>query len=187
MSGRPALFLDRDGVINIDHGYVCRPDEFEFLEGIFELCRTAQGLGYLLIVITNQAGIGRGYYSENDFHLLTDWMCDAFAREGVTIDGVYFCPYHPEHGVGDYKIDSPCRKPAPGMLLQASKEHDIDLSRSVLIGDKESDIQAGIAAGVGLNLLYGPQPRANRSPETIASLLEAIPKLSLSRRHSDQI
>jgi len=181
MSGRPALFLDRDGVINVDHNYVFRPAEFEFIDGIFELCRTAQGLGYLLIVITNQAGIGRGYYSEADFHLLTDWMCDAFAREDVTIDGVYFCPYHPEHGVGEYKIDSPCRKPAPGMLLQAAKELDIDLRRSVLIGDKESDIQAGMAAGVGLNLLYGHEPLSNKNVEALASLLDAIPRLSSSR------
>ena len=180
MSGRPALFLDRDGVININHGYVCRPEEFEFIDGIFELCRTAQGLRYLLIVITNQAGIGRGYYSEADFHLLTDWMRDVFAREGVTIDGVYFCPYHPEHGVGDYKIESPCRKPAPGMLLQAAKEFEIDLSRSILIGDKESDIQAGMAAGVGLNLLYSQEPLSNKNVVALANLLDAIPRLTSS-------
>jgi D-glycero-D-manno-heptose 1,7-bisphosphate phosphatase len=107
-------------------------------------------------------------------------MRDAFAREGVTIDGVYFCPYHPEHGVGDYKIDSPCRKPAPGMLLQAAKEFEIDLSRSILIGDKESDIQAGMAAGVGLNLLYSQEPLSNKKVVALASLLDAIPRLSSS-------
>ena len=182
MSGNPALFLDRDGVINVDHGYVYRPEDFEFIDGVFELCRTARGLGYLLIVITNQAGIGRGYYSEADYHLLTDWMRNIFSREGITVDGIYFCPYHPEHGVGEYKTDSGCRKPAPGMLLQAAIEHHIDLGRSVLIGDKESDIQAGIAAGVGLNLLFSQQQLKKRNIETISHLHDAIPRLLLSSK-----
>lgn len=99
------------------------------------------------------------------------------------INGVYFCPYHPEHGVGK-KVNSPCRKPAPGMLLQTAKEHDIALSRSVLIGDKESDVQAGMAAGVGLNLLFNQAPNVNANDAVITSLLDAIPKLSLLR-HGD--
>lgn len=158
MSGSPALFLDRDGVINIDHAYVHRPEEFEFIDGIFTLCRKAKQLGYLIIVITNQAGIGRGYYTEGDFLKLTDWMNDTFLDEGVTIDKVYFCPYHPEHGVGEYKRESDCRKPEPGMIIKAVEEHDIDLSRSVLVGDKESDIKAGLTAGVGCNILYDTTP-----------------------------
>jgi D-glycero-D-manno-heptose 1,7-bisphosphate phosphatase len=174
---RRALFLDRDGVINIDHGYVCRPEEFHFVDGIFDLCRAAQELGYFLIVITNQAGIGRGYYSEADFNNLTDWMCRAFSAEGVTIDAVYSCPYHPEHGVGKYKADSSCRKPAPGMLLQAAREHDIDLENSILIGDKESDIQAGIAAGVKLSILFCHESCSHQDVPTICDLLEAIPRL----------
>ena len=153
---RPALFLDRDGVINIDHAYVCKPENFEFVDHIFELCRTAKRLGYLIFVVTNQAGIGRGYYSEQDFLKLTEWMCGVFKSQGILIDKVYFCPFHPEHGVGHYKIDSPFRKPAPGMIQQASQEFDVDLAKSVLVGDKESDIQAGITAGVGFNLLYDP-------------------------------
>ncbi len=154
MSHTPALFLDRDGVINIDHGYVYKKENFEFIEGIFELCRTAKRLGYLIFVITNQAGIGRGYYTEQDFLNLTDWMCGVFNENGVFIDKVYFCPSHPEHGLGRYKIDSPYRKPGPGMFLQAAEEFGIDLIRTVLVGDKETDMQAGIAAGVGCNLLY---------------------------------
>lgn len=149
-----ALFLDRDGVINIDHAYVCKPDTFEFIDGIFELCRKAKELGYLIFVITNQAGIGRGYYTEQDFLTLTDWMIGEFKKQNVEIDKVYFCPSHPEHGIGKYKVDSPNRKPNPGMILQAKKEFDIDLARSILIGDKESDIQAGIAAGVAVNVLF---------------------------------
>lgn len=153
---RPALFLDRDGVINVDHAYVCRPENFEFIDGIFELCRTARQLGYLIFVVTNQAGIGRGYYTEQDFLDLTGWMCEIFKAQGIAIDKVYYCPSHPEYGVGQYKVDSPFRKPAPGMLLQAAEEFGVDLARSVLVGDKETDIQAGIAAGVSCNLLYAP-------------------------------
>jgi D-glycero-D-manno-heptose 1,7-bisphosphate phosphatase len=155
-AGWPALFLDRDGVVNVDHGYVCRPEDFQFIDGIFDLCRAAQRQGYLIVVITNQAGIGRGYYSEADFAALTAWMVERFAAEGITIDGVYFCPFHPEHGVGPYKADAPCRKPNPGMILQAAEEHGIDLARSMLVGDKPSDIQAGVAAGVGRLFLYRP-------------------------------
>ena len=176
MKCRPALFLDRDGVINIDHAYVCRQEDFEFVDGIFELCRNAKRLGYLIFVITNQAGIGRGYYTEQDFLRLTDWMCGRFATEGAVIDRVYFCPFHPEHGVGHYKADSPFRKPGPGMILQARDEFDVDLARSVLVGDRESDIQAGIAAGVGSNFLYHPTdetPGAHAtSHQVIGSLAE---------------
>lgn len=156
MSGRPALFLDRDGVINVDHAYVCRPEHFEFVDGIFELCRTARQRGYLIFVVTNQAGIGRGYYTEQDFLDLTDWMHEVFRAQGIVIDKVYFCPCHPECGIGQYKVESPFRKPGPGMLLQAAEEFGVDLAGSVLVGDKETDIQAGIAAGVTCNLLYAP-------------------------------
>jgi len=173
---RPALFLDRDGVINIDHDYVCRQEDFEFVEGIFELCRHAKRLGYLIFVITNQAGIGRGYYTEQDFHSLTDWMCERFAAEGAALDRVYFCPYHAEHGVGPYRANSPFRKPAPGMILQARDEFGVDLANSVLVGDRSSDIQAGIAAGVGCNLFYDPSNAAGGvhpgAQRVIASLAE---------------
>lgn len=177
---RPALFLDRDGVINIDHDYVCKPDNFEFVEHIFELCRTAKRLGYLIFVVTNQAGIGRGYYSEEDFLKLTDWMCRVFNAQGVVIDKVYFCPFHPEHGVGHYKIDSPNRKPAPGMIHQAIQEFDVDVAKSVLVGDKESDIQAGVASGVGCNLLYDPSgllDPAKTSASAVVNTLSEIDKL----------
>ena len=165
-----ALFLDRDGVINVDRGYVCSPEQFELVDGITDLCRHAVSLGYLLIVATNQAGIGRGYYTEADFLALTDWMCDAFRERGAPIAKVYYCPFHPEFGVGEYRRESDCRKPAPGMILQAAREFDIDLRRSVLVGDKESDILAGVAAGVGCNVLYWPKSgRAQPSAATVAS------------------
>lgn len=156
MKDRPALFLDRDGVINIDHAYVSNAEDFEFVDGIFDLCQVAQQLGFFIFVVTNQAGIGRGYYTEEDFLNLTEWMCGVFKAHGVDVAKVYFCPFHSEHGVGHYKKASDCRKPAPGMILQAEKEFNIDLAKSVLVGDKETDVLAGIAAGVGCNLLYRP-------------------------------
>lgn len=151
-----ALFLDRDGVINVEKNYVHAIEDFQFIAGIFELCRAAQASGFKLFVITNQAGIGRGYYTEDDFRRLTQWMVQEFEKEGVSIDRVYYCPYHPEYGRGTYKNDSFDRKPNPGMLLKAKEDYDIDLSRSILVGDKESDILAGISAGVGYNILVHP-------------------------------
>lgn len=147
------MFLDRDGVINVEKNYLYKREEFEFIDGVFEALRDMQARGYLLIVVTNQAGIGRGYYTEADFQTLTEWMFEQFAQQGVRIDGVYHSPYHPEHGIGRYRKESDCRKPNPGMILQAADEHQIDLSRSILVGDKESDIEAGQRAGVGTTVL----------------------------------
>jgi D-glycero-D-manno-heptose 1,7-bisphosphate phosphatase len=144
-----ALFLDRDGVINVDRHYVHRVEDFEFESGIFELCAHAQAAGYRLVVVTNQAGIARGYYTEADFQSLTQWMLDTFARRGIVIDRVYHCPYHPTAGLGDYRRESFDRKPNPGMLLRARDELGLDLARSAFVGDKESDMEAGRRAGVG--------------------------------------
>lgn len=146
---RKALFLDRDGVINVEKNYVWRTEDFEFIPGIFELCALARNLCFKLIVITNQAGIARGYYTEADFQHLTDWMLAAFRERGIDIDRVYHCPYHPTAGSGEYRRESFDRKPNPGMILKARADFALDLSRSVLIGDKDSDIEAGRAAGVG--------------------------------------
>jgi D-glycero-D-manno-heptose 1,7-bisphosphate phosphatase len=168
-----ALFLDRDGVINIDHGYVHKPEDFEFVQGIFELVRVAKTKGYKVIVVTNQAGIGRGYYTEEQFQALTNWMCNQFELNSGCIDAVYFCPFHPEHGVGDYRRESDCRKPAPGMLLQAQKEHDIDLQTSIFVGDKPSDIAAGQAAGVGTIIYLNDEPM-DFNVKQIFSLIDAI-------------
>ena len=150
--GRRALFLDRDGVINVDRGHVGRREDFEFVPGIFELARRAHDLGLLPIVVTNQAGIGRGLYSEEDFQALTRWMLDEFASRGVEIARVYHCPYHPTAGIGEFRRESFDRKPNPGMILRARDDFGLDLERSVLVGDKDSDIAAGHAAGVGFNL-----------------------------------
>ncbi len=150
-----ALFLDRDGVINVDHGYVHHPENFEFIDGVFEVARAR---GYKLVVITNQAGIARGYYSEKQFHLLTAWMYNEFLNSGVLIDKVYFSPFHPTEGIGKYKKDDFSRKPNPGMLFQAQQELKLDLAKSILIVDKASGIHAGIATGVGLNILFAKKP-----------------------------
>ena len=149
-----ALFLDRDGVINIDHGYVYTIEKFEFVDGIFDLVKYAYDKGYLVIVITNQAGIGRGYYCENEFIELTRWMCEIFKKKASPITKVYFCPSHPDHGIGKYKINDFRRKPSPGMIIEAARDYNLDLSRSVLIGDKSTDIEAGKSAKVGCNILF---------------------------------
>jgi D-glycero-D-manno-heptose 1,7-bisphosphate phosphatase len=149
VNNRPAIFLDRDGVINVDHGYVHRIGDFEFLPGVFEFARFVKlELQWPIIVVTNQAGIGRGFFAEKDYQTLTEWMCRSFAERGAPIDKVYHCPFHPTHGIGSYKLDHPWRKPRPGMLIQAAKDIGVDLNRSVLVGDKLTDIEAAAAAGV---------------------------------------
>jgi len=146
---RPAAFIDRDGVINEERNYVHRIDEFVILPGVPEALRRLREAGYLLVVVTNQAGIGRGMYTEADFHELTRHMQAQLAEQGAAVDAVYFCPHHPSAGVGPYRVDCSCRKPHPGMLLDAQRDWPIDMQRSLLVGDKISDIQAGQAAGVG--------------------------------------
>jgi D-glycero-D-manno-heptose 1,7-bisphosphate phosphatase len=143
-----ALFLDRDGVVNEEVGYLHRADEVRFVDGIFSLCRTAAGLGYRLIVVTNQAGIARGYYSEADFEVLMEFMRTELRAEGVELDAVYYCPFHPEHGVGKYKQEHEDRKPGTGMLRRGVKEFGVDLSESILVGDRCSDVGAANAAGL---------------------------------------
>jgi D-glycero-D-manno-heptose 1,7-bisphosphate phosphatase len=143
-----ALFLDRDGVVNEEVGYLHRADEVRFVDGIFSLCRTAMGLGYKLIVVTNQAGIARGYYSEADFCALMGWMRAALRTEGVKLDAVYHCPFHPEHGVGRYKREHEDRKPGTGMLRKGAAEFGVSLADSVMVGDRCSDVAAANAAGL---------------------------------------
>ena len=144
---RKALFLDRDGTINIEKNYVYKIEDFEFIDGIFDLIKSYQKRGFLVFVITNQAGIARGFYTENDYTILTKWMGEQFEAEEIKITKVYHCPHHPE-------ITGECsfRKPNPGMILEAIREYNIDPVNSVLIGDKKSDILAGENAGIGKNI-----------------------------------
>lgn len=148
MSGRVALFLDRDGVINEEIGYLHRFEEVRFVDGIVPLLQLANRLGVFTCVVTNQAGIGRGLYTEAQFQELMRRMRGALGEQGAVLDAVYHSPFHPEHGLGEYRRDTPCRKPAPGMLLQAAAEHGLDVGRSVMVGDRCSDMAAGAAAGV---------------------------------------
>ena len=173
---RPALFLDRDGVINVEKNYVCQSKDFEFVEGIFDLCRKANAAGMAIVVVTNQAGIGRGYYSEKKFLYLSDWMCAQFLSNGVKIDAVYFCPYHPDYGVGNYKMESFDRKPNPGMILRAEKDLGLDLARSVLVGDRLSDIGAAKVAGVGYSIFLSEvdEPTGPAPDIRLSSLREIV-------------
>lgn len=143
-----ALFLDRDGVINKEKNYLYKIEDFEFIDGVFETCKYFQEKGYLIIIITNQAGIARGKYTEDDYEILTNWMIKEFEKNDIQISKVYHCPHHP-----DFSGDCECRKPNPGMILQAQRDFDIDLSQSILVGDKNSDIEAGINAGIKMNYL----------------------------------
>lgn len=151
-AGNKALFLDRDGVINVDKHYVHKVEDCEFMDGIFDLCRRAKDKGYKLIVVTNQAGIAKGYFTENDFHTFMEYVRSEFIRQGCPLDDVFYCPYHKD-GIGKYKMDSFDRKPNPGMILKAAKKHNIDLKQSILIGDKKSDIEAGKKSGIKHNIL----------------------------------
>jgi len=143
MKKNKALFLDRDGVINHHDGYTYRIEDFRFMEGIFELTRSYFKAGYLIVVITNQAGIAKGIFTEDEFKRLTEWMTGQFRERGITVAKVYFCPHHP-----DISGSCSCRKPEPGMILAAAADYDLDLPECVLIGDMESDIEAGRRAGI---------------------------------------
>ena len=144
-----AVFLDRDGVINVDHGYVSTWEQFEFLPGVPDALRALQDAGYLLVVVSNQSGIGRGYYSETDVESLNQAIAQHLdSAVGVTLSGFYHCPHHPTEAEGEFRRQCDCRKPAPGMIRQAVLDHGIDVKTSLLVGDKDSDIEAGRAAGI---------------------------------------
>jgi D-glycero-D-manno-heptose 1,7-bisphosphate phosphatase len=176
-----ALFLDRDGVINIDHGYVGTVERFEFQDGIFDLVRTAIGQGYRPVVITNQAGVARGFYDEADFARLTAWMRARFVEQGAPLAAVYYCPCHRDGKAAAYARDSYWRKPNPGMILEAARRHGLDLSRSVFVGDQPTDMTAAAAAGVGRRFFLGEAGKAGTAAtEIIAGLGEATAALTKS-------
>ena len=141
-----AIFLDRDGVINKEKNYLYQKKDFEFIDGVFEACRYFQKIGYQLIVVTNQSGIARSYYQKEDFYKLTKWMLKQFENQGIKILDVFFCPHGPESTCN-------CRKPNPGMLLEAREKHKIDMKNSWMIGDKEADVGAANAAGIKNTIL----------------------------------
>lgn len=134
-----AVFLDRDGTINVEKNYLYKIEDFEFLPGVIDALKQLQQSGFMLIIITNQSGIGRGYYTEEDFHKLNNWMVSTLKEHGVTITDVYYCPHLPNAEVAEYRKDCECRKPKLGMYEQAVKDHNISLSESYAIGDKIRD------------------------------------------------
>ncbi|WP_267323569.1 D-glycero-beta-D-manno-heptose 1,7-bisphosphate 7-phosphatase [Mycolicibacterium mucogenicum] len=153
---RRAVFLDRDGVLNVDRGFVAKPDDFEWVRGAREAVRFLNGAGYLVVVVTNQSGIGRGFHAESDFRSLHNWIDGQLENCGAYIDAVYFCPHLPDAPLAEYRVTCECRKPRPGMLQQAIREWDIDPAQSFLIGDRDRDCAAAAAAGVAGYLFDGP-------------------------------
>ena len=166
---RTALLLDRDGVINVDRGYVSRIEDFAWQDGIFDLLATARRAGHLVVVVTNQSGIGRGYYDEADFAALNAWMCARLVERGTPVDRVYHCPFHPDAVRPEFRAVHPWRKPAPGMILAARDDLGLALERCIMIGDQWTDMQAGQAAGVGTLVLVG-EPRG-AAPAAAPSVL----------------
>ncbi len=161
---KKALFLDRDGVINIDHGYVSKREDFEFTEGIFDLLRLFLGKDYLLFIVTNQSGIGRGYYSEEDFLTLTSWMLEEFKKRELEIISVHHCFHAPEENCS-------CRKPAIGMIDEILAQRKIALEKSWLIGDKQSDIDLAHNATIGNTIAIGER-KIEKATYTFKTILE---------------
>ena len=143
---KQVIFLDRDGVINKEVGYLHHIKDFEFIDGVFSACQYFQKIGYSIIIVTNQSGIARGYYQEEDFHVLTQWMVKEFSNNNIDILDVFFCPHGPESTCN-------CRKPNPGMLLDAKEKYNIDMNNSWMIGDKEADVGAANSAGIDNTIL----------------------------------
>ncbi len=174
---RRGLLLDRDGVINVDHGYVGAAKDFSFMPGLSPFLRRAQDLGYRLAIVTNQSGVARGYYTRADYDELTAYMLSSLAKEGLAFDLVLACFTHEEGADPALARASFWRKPNPGMILEAAMRLDLDLSASLMVGDKESDMKAGRAAGVGKCVLLGEEKTAlpeiikAKSLEEIAALL----------------
>jgi D-glycero-D-manno-heptose 1,7-bisphosphate phosphatase len=164
-----AIFLDRDGIINVDSGYVSKIEDFVFTKGIFKTLRALQEEGYLLIVVTNQSGIARGYYSEETYMDLTVYMVEELKKRGIRIASVYHCP----HGPDDH---CKCRKPRAGMLKAAQKQFRVEMKESWMVGDKESDMLAGKNAGIKRRLLVAEKASesATHHVQSIQKVLEII-------------
>jgi D-glycero-D-manno-heptose 1,7-bisphosphate phosphatase len=161
------IFLDRDGVINKETNYLHQIDKFEFIEGIFEACDYFIKLKYKIIIVTNQSGIGRGYYSDKDFQVLTQWINAKFLKKNIDILDVFYCPHTP-------KDKCKCRKPMPGMFLKAMNKHDIDMTNSWAIGDKEADIVAANKSGISNTVLVRSGHKINETDSNAKYILDSI-------------
>ncbi|VFP87609.1 D-glycero-beta-D-manno-heptose-1,7-bisphosphate 7-phosphatase [Candidatus Erwinia haradaeae] len=149
----PAIFFDRDGTINIDHGYISGTEHFEFIDGAIEAMHELITMGFILVLITNQSGIGRGIFSQDQFIQLTRWMSSFLERNHIHLAGVYFCPHHPHALIKQLRKSCDCRKPKPGMFFAAQKKLHINMLHSYMVGDKIEDMQAAKSAGVGTKVL----------------------------------
>lgn len=180
MEQRRAVFLDRDGTINVEKDYLYRIEDFEFIPGAPEAIKRLKDAGFLVIVVTNQSGVARGYYTLEDVNRLHDHIQNELEKIGTSIDAFYVCPHHPTEGIGDYSRECDCRKGNPGMLLQAAKDFDIDLARSIMVGDKLADVEAGRRSGCVPYLVltgYGMQESGSEavgSVKKFASLNEVV-------------
>ncbi len=174
----PAAFLDRDGVINEDLGYVSDWDSFHFLPGAIDGMRLLNEVGLSLIIVTNQSGIARGYYTEQDFHFLMARVSEKLLEEGVRVKHIYYCPHLPDATVPQYKMVCDCRKPGPGMIKRAAREHDLDLQRSIMVGDKMSDMHAAESAGISERYLItsGVSERATYGASSLLQVARAVQK-----------
>jgi D-glycero-D-manno-heptose 1,7-bisphosphate phosphatase len=172
------LLLDRDGVVNRDTGYVGRREDFVFMPGLFPLLRTMRDRGYRIAIVTNQSGVARGYFSAEDYHTLTDWMLGELGRENIVIDLVLASFEHPEAEVVAHRRGSYWRKPNPGMIMEAALRLDLDLPRSIMIGDSPRDMVAAQAAGVGQYYLLGEAATKDAATyRRLTSLSQLVPML----------
>jgi len=161
------IFLDRDGVINKEVGYLHKIEDFEFIDSVFDACLYFQSLNYQIIIVTNQSGISRGYYDKNAFHIVNNWMLGKFKNQGVNILDVFFCPHGPESNCD-------CRKPKPGMFNQANDKYGIDMKNSWMIGDKEADIKAANTAGIQNTILVKSGHEIDKKNSNAQFILDSI-------------
>jgi D-glycero-D-manno-heptose 1,7-bisphosphate phosphatase len=152
---RPAVFLDRDGVLNIDKGYVYRKEDFIWIDGAKEAVKLLNDLNFYVFVVTNQSGVARGYYTEDDIQKLHQWMNDELSKIGASVNSFYYCPHLPEAVIEKYRVSCDCRKPAPGLILQAMNDWPIDKEKSLMIGDNNKDVEAAKNAGIKGHLFAG--------------------------------
>ena len=188
---RRAVFLDRDGTINVEKSYLHKIEDFEFIPGAPEAIKRLKDAGFLVIVVSNQSGIGRGYFDEHAVDKLQRYIQSELAGYNTSIDDFYFCPHHPEKGIGNYKVVCDCRKGEPGMLIQAAKEYNIDLQKSFMIGDKLADIEAGQRAGCQSLLVltgYGERVASNPALSAVKKChnLDSAASLILDQRVGNQ-
>lgn len=167
-----AVFFDRDGVINIDTGYVHKIEDFIFIDGVIDAIAYLKSKGYLCILVTNQSGIARGYYTEHDFHKLCSYMQDTLASKQASFDGIYYCPHHPDASIIQYKVNCECRKPKSYMFEKAIIEHNIDVTQSIMIGDHASDLQAASKVNIANLILVGNHLKEQR--EVLGELIQQV-------------